>query len=144
MQWQYCDHHLHHYYYFLSYEYQLCRSTIPCTSSIKDLGVFFDSELHFHSHVDYVFSECMKLLGLIRPITYRFSSLACLYILYFTLVRSKLEYALVVWNSITSSDANKLKRIQQKFASICFYRFFPPLYIYLYWCFREMKSTKFT
>jgi hypothetical protein len=35
-----------------------------------------------------------------------------------------MEYASVVWNSITSSDANKLERIQQKFASVCFYRFF--------------------
>jgi hypothetical protein len=83
----------------LSYEHQLCRSTIPRTSSIKDLGVFFDSKLHFHSHVDYVFSECMKLLCLIRSITYRCCSLECLYILYFTLVRSRLEYASVVWNS---------------------------------------------
>jgi hypothetical protein len=35
-----------------------------------------------------------------------------------------LEYASVVWNSITSADANKLERMQQKFASVCFYRFF--------------------
>jgi hypothetical protein len=60
---------------------------------------FFDSKLYFHSHVDYVFSESIKLFGLIRSITYRFSSLEYLYVLYFTLVRSKLEYASVVWNS---------------------------------------------
>jgi hypothetical protein len=37
--------------------------------------------------------------------------------LHFTLVRSRLEYASVVWNSITSTDANKLECIQQNFAS---------------------------
>jgi hypothetical protein len=110
---------------FLSYKYQLYHNTITRTSSIKDLGVFFDSKLHFHSHVDNLFSECIKLLGLIRSITYRFSSLECLYVLYFTLVRSRLEYASVVWNSVTSTDANKLERIQQKFAFVCLYRFFP-------------------
>jgi hypothetical protein len=34
-----------------------------------------------------------------------------------------LEYTSVVWNS--STDANKLERIQQKFTSVCFYRFYP-------------------
>jgi hypothetical protein len=54
-----------------------------------------------------------------------------LYVLYFTLVSSKLEYASVVWNFITSTYANKLERIQQKFASVCFYRFLPRVpYIY--------------
>jgi hypothetical protein len=45
--------------------------------------------------------------------------------LYFTLVRSKLVYASVVWNSITTTDANKLERIQQKFAALCYNRFLP-------------------
>ncbi|PNF40690.1 hypothetical protein B7P43_G02183 [Cryptotermes secundus] len=110
---------------FLSYEYQLCHAIITRTSSVKDLGVFFDSKLHFHTHVNYIFSECIKLSGLIRSITYRFSSLESLYVLYFTLVRSNLEYASVIWNSITSTDANKIQRIKQKFESVCFYRFFP-------------------
>jgi hypothetical protein len=45
-----------------------------------------------------------------------------------TLVRSKLEYVSVVWNSITSSDDNKLERIQQKFAALCFSSFFPQVH----------------
>jgi hypothetical protein len=109
----------------LSYDYQLCHTAITCTSSIKDLGVFFDSKLYFHSHVDSIFSECIKLLGLIRSITFRFFSLDCLYAFYFTLVRFKLEYVSVVWNSIPSTDAKTLECIQQKFASVCFYRSFP-------------------
>jgi hypothetical protein len=62
---------------FLSYNYQLCRVTITRTSNIKDLAVFFDSKLQFHSHVDYVFSECIKLLGPTCSITYSISSLEC-------------------------------------------------------------------
>jgi hypothetical protein len=49
---------------FLSYNYQLCRATITRTSSIRDLGVFFDSKLNFHNHVDYVFSEWGRRIGL--------------------------------------------------------------------------------
>jgi hypothetical protein len=53
----------------------------------QHLGVFFDSKLYFHAHVNFIFSDWIKLLGLIRPITFRFSSLNCLYILHNTLVR---------------------------------------------------------
>jgi hypothetical protein len=73
------------------------------------------------------------LLDLIRSITFKFSSLDCLYVPYFTLVRSELEYPSVVWNSITFTDANKLESIRQKFASLCFYRIFPHVpYSYMF------------
>jgi hypothetical protein len=53
-----------------------------------------------------------------------------MFILYFTLVRSKVQYASVVWSSITSTDAKKLERIQQKFAALCLKRFFQVDYSY--------------
>jgi hypothetical protein len=33
------------------------------------------------------------------------------------LVRSKLEYASVAWNSVTITDSNKLEHVQRKFFS---------------------------
>jgi hypothetical protein len=107
----------------LIYDYKLCQSSIARTDCIKDLGVFIDSKLRFHNYVDYVFSQCIKLLGLVLTLTFSFSSLDYLYVLYFTSVRSELEYASVVWNPITTTDANKLERIQQKFSALCYNRF---------------------
>jgi hypothetical protein len=68
----------------LRYEYQLCHTAIKRTSNVTDVGVFFDSKLYFCSHVDFLFFECIKLLGLNRSITLRFSYLDCLCVLYFT------------------------------------------------------------
>jgi hypothetical protein len=65
----------------LRYEYQLWHAATTHTSCITDLGVFFYSKLYFHNDVDFLFSECIKLLGLIRSITFRFSFLNCLYVL---------------------------------------------------------------
>jgi hypothetical protein len=96
------------------------------------LLVYIDAKLHFHDHVNHIFSDCIKLLGLIRSITLHFSSLECMLRLYITLVRSKIEYASVVWNLITSTDANKLERIQQRFVTLCFKRFFNPEVPYCY------------
>jgi hypothetical protein len=52
------------------------------------------------------------------------------YIFYFTRVRFKVEYISVLWNSITYIGANKLERIQQKFAALCFNTFSPVNYSY--------------
>jgi hypothetical protein len=77
------------------------------------------------------FHSVIKLLELVRTLTFSFSSLDCLYMLYLTLVRSKFEYASVVWNSIMTTDANKLERIQQKFAALCYNRFLPHVHLQL-------------
>jgi hypothetical protein len=45
------------------------------TDCVKDLGVVLDCKLHFHRHVHYLYSRGLKLLELIRFITYKFSSL---------------------------------------------------------------------
>jgi hypothetical protein len=60
------------------------------------------------------------VVSLVRSVTFVFSSLEYLDILYFILLRSKLEYASVVSNSVTSADANQLDLIQQKFVALCF------------------------
>jgi hypothetical protein len=109
----------------LIYDYKLCQFPITRSHSIKDLGVYTDNKLHFHDHVNYIFSQSTRLSGLIRNITFNFFSIESMLRLYIALVRSKLEYASVVWNSITSTDASKLERIQQRFAALCFYCFFP-------------------
>jgi hypothetical protein len=109
---------------YLIYEYKLYHSTITRTFSVEDLGVYLDSKLLFHNHVHF-FTHCIKMLGIIRSVTFNYSTLGCMFILYFSLVRSKVEYASVVWNSIASTDANRLEHIQQKCTALCFKRFFP-------------------
>jgi hypothetical protein len=80
------------------------------TDCVKELGFMLDDKLHFHRHLDYirVLSQALKLLGLIRFITYNFSSVVSLKVLYITSIRSKLEYAPVVWNKFTLADFDKI------------------------------------
>jgi hypothetical protein len=84
----------------LIHECKHCQSSVFCTDCIKDLGVFLDSKLHFHNHLNNMFSQCVKLLSLVCSIISSFLSLECLCLLYFILGRSKLEYISVVWNSV--------------------------------------------
>jgi hypothetical protein len=48
----------------LVYDYMLCRSSITRTDCIKDLDVLIDNKLHFHEHINHIFSQCIMLLGL--------------------------------------------------------------------------------
>jgi hypothetical protein len=73
-----------------------------------------------------MYFESVKFLGLVRTSLYSFSLFICLLRLYFTyLVRPELEYASVIWNFITSANANKVERIQRKFRALCYNRLFP-------------------
>jgi hypothetical protein len=110
------------------YDYKLCQSSIARTNYIEDLGVYIDNKLYFHNHISYHFSQCTKFLGLVRTITFNFSPLECMLRLYITLIRSKLEYVSVIWNSLTSTDANKLEHIQQRYVALCSNRFFPQVH----------------
>jgi hypothetical protein len=108
----------------LYYVYKIQDSSITRTDTIKDFCVQLDSKLNFHARVDCIFSQILRALGLIRTLTYSFSTLDCLLVLYSTLLRPKLEYASVVRNWVTSTDARKLERIQRKFAVQCQNLFF--------------------
>jgi hypothetical protein len=82
-----------------------------------------DSEMYFHCHVDFVYSQALRTLGLICFITYHISSLDSLVVLYNALIMSKLQYASVIWNNLTLTDSNKIENIQRKFTNLCCYCF---------------------
>jgi hypothetical protein len=79
---------------------------------------------------DFITPEISKNLHyylqlLVHRKTFKFSFLECVFRLYSMLATAKVKYMSAVWNSITSTDANKLERIQQKSATLGFNCFFP-------------------
>jgi hypothetical protein len=63
------------------FNYYVSDVSILRTDCIKDLCVMSDSKLHFHCYVDNVGlrSQTLRTFGLIRYITYNFSSVnSCL------------------------------------------------------------------
>jgi hypothetical protein len=63
----------------LMYDYKIFLYSVTRTDSVKVMGVFTDAKLHFHDHVNYIFSHCIMLLRLVRNITFNFSSLECMF-----------------------------------------------------------------
>jgi hypothetical protein len=59
----------------IHFDYFVGDLLIVRSDCIQDLGAMLDNKLHFHRHVACLHSQALKLLELIRFITYNFSSL---------------------------------------------------------------------
>ena len=107
----------YYYYYYIKYSYSYKNITLTRENVINDLGVTLDCKLYFHHHIDRIFSDSLKMLGLISRITSDYCTLDCLTVLYNALLRPKLEYGSVIWNCITQTDSKKLESIKKKFVN---------------------------
>jgi hypothetical protein len=119
-----CGHYYCYYYRKnnnIHFNYCVTDGLIMRSDCVKYLGVMLDSKLYLHCHVDFVYSQELRTLGLIHYVIYIFCSLI---VLHNAVVTSKLEYASVIWNNLTSTDFNITENIQRKFANSCYYRSF--------------------
>jgi hypothetical protein len=62
----------------------ICQLSINHSDSVEDMEISPDCILTVHYHVHYFISHCIKLPRLIQRVTFGFSSLECVYVLYFT------------------------------------------------------------
>ena len=99
---------------------QLDGVSIPTVTSFKFLGVTFDSKLNWKQHIDTIYNKCSRLL----PLFYRLTrptaapSIKALLIIYKSLVRSIIDYGLIVYSTAAKTNIVKLDRIQNSFLRI--------------------------
>lgn len=82
---------------------------------VRDLGVIFEKDLTFISHIKNIKSKALKMLGFLFRNTKDFSEVATLKALYYAYVRSVLEYCSVVWSPYYNCHIKSLETIQHKF-----------------------------
>ena len=81
--------------------------------SIKDLGVTFDSQLNFVTHINDKVNKAYSILGIIRR-NFTFLDKNSFLVIYKSLVRSHLEYANCIWSPHTSQDIINVEKFQKK------------------------------
>jgi hypothetical protein len=69
--------------------------------------------LYFYNNVDHTVAQAFNMLRLIRYITSS-SAVNTLIALSCAVVRSKIEFASVVWNFVTLPDFYKIEKVQKK------------------------------
>ena len=99
------------------FEFMYAIDATPLTkcTTFKDLGVIFDPKLSFSCHINTVATESYRQLGFLIRNTKNFTDIKSLKALYNAFVRSKLEYACVVWCPGYESYSAVLERVQRRF-----------------------------
>jgi hypothetical protein len=103
------------------FEYNLSSVLIKRTKNVKDLGVYFDSQVSFSYHIEYVVSKAYKMLGFVLRNGKFLNDPESLRILYCAYVRSHMEYAAVVWSPIYNVYVEMIENIQRKFCKAATY-----------------------
>lgn len=98
----------------LIYEYHIQNKQLIEKEIVRDLGVLFDSQLTFRPHIEHIVNKSNKLLGFILRSTKSFKAPESTLRLFFSLVRSVLEYCCPVWSPYYSVHVNNVERVQKK------------------------------
>ena len=90
---------------------------IPAAEEEKDLGITFEKSLKFDKHVLNVVNRCKKLTGLIKR-TFRYMDKKLFLQLFKTLIRSIVDYGIVVWYPSTRKNIQLIENIQKRATKI--------------------------
>ncbi|GJQ87098.1 hypothetical protein Trydic_g23949 [Trypoxylus dichotomus] len=106
------------------YTYHLAGSSLPRETSMRDLGVVFDSRLTFMEHISSICTSALSMLGFIIRVTRPFASITAILPLYFAFVRSRLEYASLVWSPMYIYQIHLLEQIQRRCLKFLYFKKF--------------------
>ena len=94
-------------------KYFIDNEEIERTELITDLGVTFDPQLKFSTHINGKINKAYARLGIIRR-HFNCMSPGIFCLLYKAMVRSHLEYASSVWNPHSKEDIEALEKFQRR------------------------------
>jgi Reverse transcriptase (RNA-dependent DNA polymerase) len=106
----------------LFYDYKIDETILHRPDIFVDLGVTFDSQLSFVPHINNAVTVALKAYGFIVRSSREFANLPTLKTLYFAFVRTKLEYAAVVWSPGYQLHIDRLESVQRKFLKLLSFR----------------------
>lgn len=82
---------------------------------IRDLGVMFDRDLSFKSHIEYISTRAKSRLAWIRRFSREFDDPWVIKKLFMTIVLPIVEYASQIWTPTFDYQVNRIESIQTQF-----------------------------
>lgn len=99
----------------ISFNYTIDGCSLQKLDSVKDLGVWFNSQFSFNIHIDTIISKANSTLGFVKRWSKEFNDPYVTRILYCTFVRPILEYACLVWSPSCRTQVRRLEAVQKRF-----------------------------
>lgn len=99
----------------ITYNYHIDQTPIQRKTQHSDLGVLFDCKLQFSAHIERMCRAATRSMGFVMRSCHGFQNLDTLKTLYYTFIRSKLEYASIIWYPYYLNLQLSIERIQRKF-----------------------------
>jgi Reverse transcriptase (RNA-dependent DNA polymerase) len=99
----------------IEFTYNLDNKNLDKVSKILDLGILLDDKLTFKAHYDMIISKAKGLLGFVKRRAKEFDNVWVTKQIYFTYVRTKLEFGSIIWMPYTDDYIAKFESIQKQF-----------------------------
>jgi len=91
--------------------------TIESVFYHKHLGVYLNNRATWHDNIESIISKASKRIGILRLLKFKINR-ASLRIIYFTHIRSLLEYCNVLWDNISLTQSEALEKLQHEASRI--------------------------
>lgn len=102
----------------LQSDIMLNHSNLEVLASAKTLGIFFDHDMSWNSHINYLAGKLSQIAGQVFAL--KFLPLKIKLLIYHSLFASHLNYCLLVWGTTSATNINRLFLLQKKIIrSIC-------------------------
>ena len=106
----------------IKFKYKIDDIFLSRCTTVRDLGVVFDSKFCFVEHINSICNTANKVLGFIYRNCKSFSNIMALKSLYFSLVRTKLEYCSAIWYPCYQNHCNSIERVQRRFLKMLYHK----------------------
>lgn len=105
--------------FYVFHQYVINGFNLVAVHHVKDLGILLSSDLTFSEHITYyICNKASRALGFLKRNCNEFQNIACLKVLYISLMRSVLEYGSIGWSPYTACDIKNIESIQHRFLNM--------------------------
>ena len=108
----------------INFYYNINGVLLQKCNAYRDLGVIIDSTLSFVPHIEQMVNSSLRTVGFIIRNGTDFKDVFSIKILFYTLVRSKLEYCCIIWMPYYQVYINLVENVLRKIAKFIYFKMY--------------------